>query len=136
MPQQMTGKTTTKGQRTGLDVPGLGLVDGRSREAKLYGAAVGDIVSDLGGESEVSRAELELVRRAAGLSVLAALAESRLLAGDDLDVSELVSIGNAQRRLLATLGLQRRAVDTTPDLQTYLKQKAREKAEANADAEQ
>lgn len=136
MPQQMTGKTTTKGQRTGLDVPGLGLVDGRSREARLYGQAVADVVSDLGGDDNVSRAEMELVRRAAGLSVLAALAESKLLAGENMDISELVSVGNAQRRILATLGLQRRAVDTTPSLQEYLAAKAREKAEGNADAEQ
>lgn len=119
MTQQTTNKPTTKGQRTGLDVPGLGLVDGRSREARLYGQAVADVVSDLGGDENVSRAEMELVRRAAGLSVLAALAESKLLAGEDMDISELVSVGNAQRRILATLGLQRRAIDTTPTLEQW-----------------
>ena len=126
MSMQTENKVTTKGQRCSVDVPGLGLVDGRTREARLYGQAVADVVSDLGGDDNVSRAELELVRRAAGLSVLAALAESRLLAGEDMDISELVSVGNAQRRILATLGLQRRAVDTTPDLQTYLARKAAE----------
>lgn len=79
------------------------------------------MIADLGGEAEVTRAELELVRRAAGLSVLAAIAESRLLAGDDIDIGSLVSVGNAQRRILATLGLQRRAVDTTPDLATFIR---------------
>jgi len=118
--QQPAPKATTKGQRCSVDVPGLGLVDGRTREAKAYGMAVADITSDLGGEDRISRAELELVRRAAGLSVLAALAESKLLAGESMDISELVSVGNAQRRILATLGLQRRAVDTTPTLQQYL----------------
>lgn len=131
MSKQTTNKATTKGQRTGLDVPGLGLVDGRSREARLYGQHVADVVSDLGGEANVSRAEMELVRRAAGLSVLAALAESKLLAGDDVDISELVSVGNAQRRLLATLGLQRRAVDATPTLEQYLADKAKAKGAGN-----
>lgn len=128
----MTGQTPTKnrpkGARCSVDVPGLGLVDGRTREARLYGQAVADVVSDLGGEDHVSRAELELVRRAAGLSVLAALAESRLLSGDEMDISELVSVGNAQRRILATLGLQRRAVDTTPTLSEYCQRYQRSEA--------
>lgn len=123
MTEQSTQTATTKGRRCTVDIPALGLVDGRTREARLYGQAVADVISDLGGEDHVSRAELELVRRAAGLSVLAALAESRLLTGEAIEVSELVSVGNAQRRILATLGLQRRPIDTTPDLQTYLKTK-------------
>jgi len=131
MPQQITDKATTKGQRCTVDVPGLGLVDGRTREARLYGQAVADVVSDLGGDDNVSRAELELVRRAAGLSVLAALAESKLLTGEETDIGELVSVGNAQRRILATLGLQRRSRDVTPDLSDWIKAKEREKAAAN-----
>jgi hypothetical protein len=122
--------TSRKGARCSVDVPGLGLVDGRTREARLYGQAVADVVSDLGGDENVSRAELELVRRAAGLSVLAAVAESRLLAGEDVNISELVSVGNAQRRILATLGLQRRAVDTTPTVEQWMKATAEAKAKA------
>jgi hypothetical protein len=128
--QQTNGKASTKGQRCSLDVPGLGLIDGRTREAKLYGMTVADIASDLGGTDELSRAELELIRRAAGLSVLAALAESRLLSGDNIDISELVSVGNAQRRILATLGLQRRQKDVTPSLAEALAQVAARKREA------
>jgi len=60
-----------------MDIPGLGLIDGRTRQARMYGQAVSDVVSDLGGEENISRAELEIIRRAAGLSVLAAMAESR-----------------------------------------------------------
>jgi len=131
MNEQSQQTTTTKGRRCTTDVPGLGLVDGRTREARLYGQAVADVVSDLGGDDNVSRAELELVRRAAGLSVLAALAESKLLTGEETDIGELVSVGNAQRRILATLGLQRRSRDVTPDLSDWIKAKEREKAAAN-----
>lgn len=88
----------------------------------MYGLAVEDITSDLGGPDNMSRAELELARRAAGLAVLAALAESRLLAGHEVDIPSLVSVGNAQRRILATLGLERRA-KVAPSLQDWLKER-------------
>ena len=115
---------TTKGKRRTVDIPGMsGMVDGRTREAKVYAQAVADICADLGGEDHVTRAELELVRRAAGLSVLASMAEARLLAGEEVDISQLTAIGNAQRRLLATLGLGRRAKDVTPSLAAYAKRK-------------
>lgn len=117
----MGSKATTKGKRCTLDIPGLGLVDGRTQAARHYGQLVSAISDDLGGFDEISTAERELVRRAAGLSVLATVAEAKLLNGEEIDIAELVSLGNAQRRILTTLGLQRRVRDITPDLQTYLR---------------
>lgn len=127
-PQQITPNRSTKGQRCSVDVPGLGLVDGRTREARLYGQAVADITQDLGGEDVLSRAQLELARRAAGLSVLAAMAEARLLNGENVDVTELVAVGNAQRRILATLapGLERRDKPATPTVDEWVKQRQQE----------
>ena len=124
MGAQMPKKRSTKGQRCSVDLPGVGMVDGRTRLAQHYGQSVADIAADLGGESELTRAELELVRRAAGLAVLAGTAEAKLLAGEDVDVAELVAVGNAQRRILATLGLERRQKDVTPDLSTWLKERS------------
>lgn len=120
---QMSKRRSTKGQRCSVDLPGVGRVDGRTREAQHYGLLVADIAGDLGGLEDLSRAELELVRRAAGLAVLAGVAEAKLLAGDDIDVSELVAVGNAQRRILATLGLGRRTKDVVPDLQSWITSK-------------
>lgn len=120
MPRANPSNRSSKGRRCSVEVPGIGTIDGRTREAKLYGQAVADLVSDLGGNDVVTRAELELVRRAAGLAVLATLAEARLIAGEQIDVVELTSIGNAQRRLLATLGLERRSRDVTPRLSDYV----------------
>ena len=122
MAQRPANIASTKGQRCTADIPGLGMVDGRTREARLYGLAVQDITDDLGGQDQLSRAELELARRAVGLSVLAAMAESRLLTGDEINIAELVSVGNAQRRILATLGLKRVARDV-PDLRDWLRQR-------------
>ena len=120
MTDTKTNKANTKGKRCSLDIPGLGLVDGRTQAARHYGALVIAIADDIGGIDEISNAERELVRRAAGLSVLATVAEAKLLNGDEIDTSELVSVGNAQRRILTTLGLKRVPRDITPDLQTYL----------------
>ncbi len=76
-------------------------------------------MSDLGGDAAVSRAELELIRRAAGLSVLAAQMEADIVGGENVDVERYTATINAQRRVLTTLGLKRRARDVTPDPLEY-----------------
>ena len=120
MSDNMANKTTTKGKRCTLDIPGLGLVDGRTQAARHYGMFVAAIGGDLGGLDEISTGERELVRRAAGLSVLATVSEAKLLNGEEIDIAELVSVGNAQRRILTTLGIERRTRDITPHLRDYL----------------
>jgi hypothetical protein len=80
-------------------------------------------VADLGGNEAVSAAERSIVRRAATLTVeLERMEAAFALAGaaspQDLDLYQRTA-GNL-RRLLESLGLQRRARDVTPDLKTYL----------------
>lgn len=116
--------TGTKGQHCTAFIPGIGQVDGRTRPAKAYEATVEALVSDLGGPDAISRAELEIVRRAAGLGVLAMQIESRIVAGEDVAATEHATVCNAQARLLARLGLQRRPRDVTPTLDAYLRSKA------------
>lgn len=43
------------------------------------------------------------------------------LMGQPSDMLKFATLANAQRRLLADLGLERRALDVTPDLETYIK---------------
>ena len=62
----------------------------------------------------MSRAELELIRRAAGLSVLAAQIEADIVGGEEVNVERYTAAINAQRRVLVTLGLKRRVPDITP----------------------
>ncbi len=118
-------ETGVKGRHCTAFIPGIGTVDGRTRPAKAYEATVNAIVADLGGEGAISRAELEIVRRAAGLGVLAGLIEAAIVAGDDIEPMQYQSIANAQGRLLSRLGLRRRARDVTPPLADYLAAKAR-----------
>ncbi len=117
----MDGKTEPETARSALtSLPILGLIDGRTRPALAFKAAVADLISNLGGDTVVSRAELELIRRAAGLSVLSAQLEAEIVGGEDVNVERYVTVINAQRRVLVTLGLKRRARDVTPPLEQYL----------------
>lgn len=103
----MGRKRDRKGQACSVDIPGMGLTDGRKREAKHYGAMVAALAADLGGEDRLTTAQMELVRRAAGLSLLASMGEAALINGDDVDVEQLVAVGKAQRFILTSLGLER-----------------------------
>ena len=80
--------------------------------------------ADLGGASEISTAELELIKRCAGLSVLAAWYEARIIAGETLSAEQhgaYLGCLNAQGRGLCRLGLRRRTRDVNPrDLGEYI----------------
>ena len=113
-----------KGHHCTAFIPGIGTVDGRTRPAKAYEAIVNALVADLGGKDAISRAGLEIGRRAAGLGVLAGQIEAAIVAGDDIDPMQYQSVANAQGRLLFRLGLKRVARDVTPPLADYLASKA------------
>ena len=105
-------------------LPLVGEVDGRTKPALAFKAAVADFVEDLGGQQAVSRAELEMVRRCAGLAVLAAQHEAAIVAGEKVDAESYIAIANAQGRALSRLGLRRRQRNITPSLVEYLDGKA------------
>lgn len=80
-------------------------------------------VSDLGGDDHISEAERSIIRRAATLTVeLERLEASFATAGAakpaDLDLYQRTA-GNL-RRLLESVGLERRARDVTPTLAAYI----------------
>lgn len=106
-------------------------VDGRSVWARRLRDLIDLHVSDLGGSAAVSAAERSIVRRAATLTVeLERLETTFALAGaasaQDLDLYQRTA-GNL-RRLLESIGLQRRAKDITPDLRDYVAARAGEPA--------
>jgi hypothetical protein len=79
-------------------------------------------IADLGGEANVSQAELSIARRAATITVELERLESKFASGEasdrDLDLYQRAS-GNL-RRLLESVGLQRRQRDVTPTLEQYI----------------
>jgi hypothetical protein len=94
-------------------LPEIGAVDGRTRGAILYKEVACGIAEDLGGPSQLSKAERELVKRGAGLAVLADLAEERILKGEPVNVMEYTTVVATQSRLLRSLGLKRVPRDVT-----------------------
>ena len=103
-----------------LFLPG---VDGRSAIARRFRDIFNAIISDLGGSTEVSEAQSQLCRRAAALSVACEQIEAELAAGNVVPLSGLITATNALRRVLDTLGLERRQRDITPTLDQYLSQR-------------
>jgi hypothetical protein len=98
-------------------------VDGRTAWARRLRDVMELHINDLGGSSVVSEAERSIVRRAAALTVElerleASFAVAGGASGDDLDLYQRTA-GNL-RRLLESVGLERRARDITPSLTEYL----------------
>jgi hypothetical protein len=99
-------------------------LDGRTAAARRVRELIADLESDLGGGSNLTRAQAQLVQRAAVLGALIENAEATWAAGGHIDIGEYLAGINAQRRVLATLGLERRMRDVTPNLSDYLRTRA------------
>jgi hypothetical protein len=106
------GTDTTPSRLTYLPV--IGEIDGRTKAAIAFRNAVQDFVEDLGGETGISRAQLEMVRRCAGLAVLAAQHEAKIVAGQEVDAEAYLQLVNSHGRALGRLGMARAAKDITP----------------------
>jgi hypothetical protein len=94
-------------------------VDGRSTWVRRLRDLIALHLSDLGGDDAVSEAERSIVRRAATLTVeLERLELAFALAGqaapEQIDLYQRTA--NSLRRLLESVGLERRAKNVTPSL--------------------
>lgn len=101
-------------------------IDGRSVWARRLRDLICLHTADLGGEDNLSQAELSLIRRAATLTVELEHLEQRFLVEDGASAADLhlyQRTANSLRRLLESIGLKRRPKDVTPDLDTYLASK-------------
>ena len=99
-------------------------VDGRSAWMRRYRDLIDAHEVDLGGEDLISESERRLIRRSAMLTVQLEMMDARFAQSEseasriDLDAYQRAS--NSLRRLLQTLGLNRRQRDCTPTLAEYL----------------
>ena len=97
----------------------LGHLDGRTAAAKRARELIEAIETDLGGGDCLTEGSRQLVQRAAVLGTYIESCEARWLAGEAVELADYLAAINSQRRVLATLGLQRVARDVT-DLHEYL----------------
>lgn len=98
----------------------LGDLDGRTNAAKAARQMIADLESDLGGSDRLSTGERVVVGRAAISSAMIEHMEATWLTGRPIDVGEYCALVGLQRRLLTTVGLERRSRDVTPALADYV----------------
>jgi hypothetical protein len=84
-------------------------LDGRTAAAQNAQSLVEALINSLGGHDQLSTQELELAKRAALTGAIIADFEARWVSGQQISLSEYFAGVNVQRRVLATLGLQRRS---------------------------
>jgi hypothetical protein len=101
-------------------------LDRRTRAGKAAIALRDAIIQDLGGEERLSAMERAIVQNIAVLGAALDDIAARYLAGEyeSLEMSQYATLANAQRRLLADLGLERRSVELHQHLSSYLATKS------------
>lgn len=98
-------------------------LDRRTGAARAAFILRDQIVGDLGGPTALSAMERVLVDHVATLAAALGDIAAKYLAGENTDMIQYATLANAQRRLLADLGLERRAIDVQQHLSTYLASK-------------
>jgi hypothetical protein len=109
--------------------------DSNSAWARRFYDLVAGHVSDLGGRSIVSEAKLALCKRAAGLECELEQMEGRMSLGEEINLDSYGRAASHLRRILETLGLDRKARDVTLDgveVDVFSPMRARWQAEAEA----
>ena len=91
-------------------------IDRRTMAAHRARQVVQRIETDLGGSEHLSESSKQLVQRAAILSAVIEAEESSWLGGGKVDYARYFTAVNIQRRVLATLGLERRARDVSESI--------------------
>jgi hypothetical protein len=103
-------------------------LDGRRTASKRAYELIASFEAELGGK--LTLADRLAVRRAAMLSALAEHEASRQMAGEAVDLDQVVRVSNAAQRAIAALDLPRRDKRSQgPSLAEHLAKRARERAE-------
>ena len=105
--------------------------DKRGPVARRFRDLVALVTSDLGGPTELSEAQRQIIRRIASLAVWCESQEARMADGDEVNINEFQRASNSLRRLCESIGLQRRAKDVTPSLNEYMASKRRQPDDAD-----
>ncbi len=100
----------------------LAEIDGRSTWARRYRDLVALHAEDMGGMETLSQAQLALIRRAATIEVELERREAILANGGSVDLDEFNRAAGGLRRLLESVGLERKPRDVTPTLQDIIRQ--------------
>jgi hypothetical protein len=91
----------------------LDALDRRTLAARRAHELIEAIEADLGGAANLSEGTRQLVQRAAVLGTFVESCEARWLGGQSIELADYLAAVNNQRRVLATIGIERRARDIT-----------------------
>jgi hypothetical protein len=113
--------------------------DPNSAWARRFHDLVQGHLSDLSGRSNVSEAKFALCKRAAGLECELEQMEGRMSLGEEINLDSYGRAASHLRRILETLGLERKARDVTlgddgVEVELFSPMRARWAAEAAAAA--
>lgn len=103
-------------------------VDARSLTFRRYREILASLIADMGGDP--TEAQTQIARRAASLSIWCEEQDTSAANGTPIDIGAYTTASNSLRRLLESLGLERKARNVTPTIAEYAAQKAAEKARA------
>jgi hypothetical protein len=96
--------------------------DGNSAWSRRYRDLVQGHVADMGGRDLLSEAQLSLVKRASAIECELEQMEGRLSKGEQVDLDTFTRAASHLRRLLETLGLERKPRNVTPSLADILRE--------------
>jgi hypothetical protein len=94
----------------------LDQLDGRTIAAKRARDTISAIEADLGGAENLTTSMRQIIESAAVTSTMVADLGSRWLSGEQIDLALFCTLGNAQRRLFETIGLERAPRDVTSSI--------------------
>lgn len=94
--------------------------DGNAAWTRRWQDLVSAHGSDLGGTDALSEAQSSLVRRVATIEIELEQLEGKLSKGEAVDLDAYTRAAGHLRRILETLGLERRSRDVTPTVEQYL----------------
>ena len=119
------GREHVQGSARKMKLRTLADLDKRTTAARAALELRDAITEDLGGEAALTAMKRAIVHNSAVLGAMLEDMATAYLAGDGADLSLYATLANAQRRLLADLGLESRPRDVT-SLKTYLATKSGE----------
>jgi hypothetical protein len=85
-----------------------------------FGDLLARVINDLGGEAELSEAQVQLARRASWICAQCEVLETRAEPGAPNDLVLYAMLTGRLVQVLTVLGLKREPRDITPTLQDYL----------------
>lgn len=125
--KKRTASAVTSGRRLYVDEG-----DSNSAWSRRYRDLIAGHASDMGGRDRLSAAQLSLVRRVSAIECELERMEARLSQGDEVDLDVFTRSSSHLRRILETLGIERRPRDVTPTLAEYAEAKRRATGDALA----